>query len=241
MCSIWFRQRLLSAARGRRPAARRDQVFVDGSFSNTNVSGDACLGGIGVWVPSRRLAFSVQVSVKTSMEAESLALLAGAMVAKHLRLNQPVIYSDCKSAVATGSRHLSLEGSQPMFRLLRRLLQLSGEHSAYRHTYGVLAGLRGKLVWRPREQNREADLASCIGSRHGSMGIELRGSKDVSHALNDILSRQPARFKQKAPRQGRQQHRGTKVIEMAAQDPTPYAQFRREARSIIQSVLADVA
>lgn len=215
---------------------------MDGSFSNTTIQGGACLGGIGVWVPSRRLAFSVQVAVKTSMEAETLALLAGAMVAKHLRLNHPVIYSDCKSAVATASRHLSLERSQPLSRLVRRLFQLSGEHSAYRHTYSVLSGLRGSLAWRPREENREADLASSIGSRHGSMGIELLGPKDFNHALNDILSRDPAKSRRRSPSAGpRHQRRGAKVTEMTGQEPTPYGHFRREARSIIQFVLPGAA
>lgn len=241
LVAILLRQRLYSAIRVPRRSARRDQVFVDGSFSNVSAPDDICVGGIGVWIPSRRLAFSVQVSVKTSMEAEILALLAGAMVAKYLKLNQPVIYSDCKSAVATGIRHLDLERSQPLLRLPRRLFQLSGELSAYRDIYSVLSVLRGTLVWRPREENREADLVSSIGTRHGCMGIQLLGSRDFSHALNDILSNDPVRISRISPAARRRQRRGAKLTAMTARQPTPFAHFRRESRSIIQSVLSGVA
>lgn len=187
--SCWLKHRL---ARLWRPGAhgasrRREHVYVDASFA-VGADGRHGVGGIGVWLPGRRIAIALKVKVKTSMEAEILALAAGALAAKQLKVRRPVLFSDCKSAVRTASQFMSVPQARGMSRQIGKLLALSDKHRAFRHVYDAMHSLSGSLHWQPREANREADLASNIGSRIGNMGILLSQRKNRNHALNDVLS-----------------------------------------------------
>lgn len=182
------------------------------------------------------------------MEAETLALLAGAMVARRLDVHRPVIFSDCKTVVRTATRHLNLERSQGWRDKLSRLFRLSGEHRAFRHIYGALHGVQGALAWQPREQNREADLASCIGSRVGNMGILLSSAKNQNHALNDVLSlaiREELNVEEPGDKRRGVVHRryrgGTRTVSLTSKDAMASRSFHREAKLLIANISAEVA
>ncbi len=241
MAAFWFSHRFLDRFKGKDKAPRRrDAIYVDASFSNAPTKDGVALGGIGIWIPHRRLAITLQVAVKNSMEAETLALLAGAIVAKRFGISRPRIYSDCKFAVKTATRHLSLGRRQSFYQTVRGILRLSTEHSAHRHIYNALAGIKGTLEWRPREDNREADLASSIGSRHGNMGVVLSDQKNHQHALNDILS-QPLGTQFDLPRGGEHRRGKARAILLASRRPTGSRRFLREAKSLIENISAKVA
>jgi hypothetical protein len=239
LTAFWIKHRLLTALKlSRHEGGERDRVFVDASFSPGDGKSATGLGGIGIWIPRRRLAIALQIDARTSMEAETLALLAGALVARRLRLTRPIVFSDCRFAVKVGARHLKLNGRTSLREHLRRLLRLSAEHSAHRHIFNALAGIRGSIEWRPREENREADLASSIASRHGHMGLILSGSKNHQLALNDVLSK-------KSPKHSvinsRGRMRGTRAVMADEKRPAGRRALLRQAVNLIDDLSAQAA
>jgi len=187
---VWIKHetlRMLRRLPQRSRSRQRERIYVDASY-HASEDGGIGTGGIGVYVPRHGIAIALKVDAKSSMEAEILALLAGSIVAKRMKKSRPVIFSDCKSAVRTATHLLELDRTRGLWRKIGRLARASAEHRAFRQVFDSMTGLRGSFEWQPREQNREADLASNIGSRHGDMGIRLTGAKNRNHALNDVLS-----------------------------------------------------
>lgn len=227
----------------RRPSSQpRERIFVDASFTCHSPQGiGPGVGGIGVWVPRLRMAFALKVDVKSSMEAETLALLAGALLAKKMSFERPIIFSDCKSAVHIASRHFAVGRGRGIFGKIARCLQLSTEHRAFRHIFDTVCSLRGSLEWKPRELNREADLASNIGSRHGSMGIILTQAKNHNHALNDVLSRDAQAVDEKTGVVRRHYRGGTRTVGYAARKTTTSRAFLRDTRRLIAQFHSEVA
>ena len=251
---IWYRlKHRLHAIAGLGPtlmhrSRRREHVYVDASFADgqgTEAEGNC---GIGVWLPRRSVAIALRVKATTSMEGEILALLAGAMVAKHFKVERPVIFSDCKSAVRTATHFMQLGRIKGLGQWLARLMELSSSHHAYGPIYDALHRLGGTLEWRPREDNREADLASCIGSRIGHMGILLAGAKDRSFTLNDVLSigTSPTGSLGEEDRSGglvqRRLRCGTLAVSLPTRDASADSRaFIREAGELIEELSAGVA
>jgi ribonuclease HI len=237
-----FRSGRSQASTGRR--RRREHIYVDASYKEIEgQSGVEGIGGIGVWMPDRGLAIALQVNAGSSMEAEILALLAGTIAARQLGAERPVIFSDCKSAVRTAVHHLQVERIHGWRRQLLRLAALSSEHRAFRHIYNALQGLGGSLEWRPREDNREADLASNIGSRLGHMGIQLSGAKNRNHALNDVLSlaTAPDEEVKRNVVVHRKYRGGTRTVSLAARRTTTSRGFLREGHGLIAKLSQAVA
>lgn len=218
---------------------RREAIYVDASFHERGG------GGIGVWVPARGIAFALSCDAKTSMEAEILALLAGTMAAQRLQIKRPLIYSDCKSAVRTATLHMNLARAPGLRRKIIEMARLSKEHRAFRHVFDALQSLGGTMAWQPREQNREADLASNIGSRVGNMGIRLSGAKNRNHALNDVLSLAPNEdWSDETVVRGlvhRKYRGGTRTVSLATTLVTTSRTFHRRARGLIDRLSAEVA
>jgi ribonuclease HI len=218
---------------------RREQIFVDASFHEGGV------GGIGIWIPRRGIALALKVDAKTSMEAEILALLAGAMAAKRLDIQRPLIFSDCKSAVRTATLHMNIARTDGLRRKLAEMFRLSREHKAFRHVLDQLHALGGSMAWQPREQNREADLASNIGSRVGNMGISLSGAKNRNHALNDVLSLASNEdWSDETVIRGlvyRNYRGGTKTVCLAKRRVANGRTFHRSAPGLIARLSAEVA
>lgn len=164
------------------------------------------------------------------------------MVAKRLGAERPIIFSDCKSVVQNATRLLHVEKTQSMRGKLRKLFRLSGEHRAYRYIYDAMYGLQGSMAWQPREQNREADLASSIGSRVGNMGILLSGRKNQNHALNDVLSLAEADDSEESGGMVHRRYRGgTRTVSLASSEPMASRTFHREAKHLIANISAEVA
>lgn len=231
-------RRSAGRSRRRRGGRRgREEIFVDASYRDG-------LAGIGIWVPRRRIALAIKVDAVSSMEAEILALLAGAMLAKRMKAKRPVIFSDCKSAVRTATRHLNITRMRGLRRKLSHLAELSTEHRAFRHVFDTMTSLRGTMQWQPREANREADLASNIGSRIGNMGIVLSGSKNRNHALNDVLSRALPGPDAEDLDGGiiRRRYRcGTRTVSLSSAQSATSRRFHRDARGLIARLSAEVA
>jgi hypothetical protein len=179
------------------------------------------------------------------MEAEILALLAGTMAAKQLKIARPMIYSDCKSAVRTATMYMNLARSRGFRRKIAEIARLSREHRAFRSVFDALAGMGGTMAWQPREQNREADLASNIGGRVGNMGILLTGAKNRNHALNDVLSLAPNEdWSDETVVKGlvhRRYRGGTKTVSLAKPKVPTGRAFQRSARGLINRLSAEVA
>ncbi len=234
----WF-LKVIGIRKLARRDGRREHIYVDASFHEGGG------GGIGVWVPRRGIAFALSCDAKTSMEAEILALLAGTMAAKRLQIERPLIFSDCKSAVRTATLHMNLSKAQGFRQKLAEMVRLSREHRAFRHVFDSLHSLGGTMAWQPREQNREADLASNIGSRVGNMGIVLSGAKNRNHALNDVLSLAPNEdWTEESVVRGlvyRKYRGGTRTVSMAKTRIATSRTFHRSARGLINRLSAEVA
>ena len=248
---FWLKHRILvtlgvRSGRSTHAGGRRERVYVDASFA-TGADGEIGSCGIGVWLPRRGIAIALQTKAKSSMEAEILALLAGAIAAKRFDVARPIIFSDCKSAVRAAKHLLNVDQTSGLRRRLVRLAQLSTGHRAYGHIFDTLQALGGSLEWRPREDNREADLASNIGARIGAMGILLSGAKNRNHALNDVLSlaSRPETARNMASDDDglvRQRHRsGTRTVRLPARGTTSGRAFLREAPGLIARLSAEVA
>jgi ribonuclease HI len=245
LATLWLKHSILELIRkDRRSGRSRERIYVDASYTAPESTKGQGVGGIGVWIPKRGIAIALKVEAKSSMEAEILALVAGAIVAKRLKAQRPVIFSDCKSAVRTATRLMSLGRAPGLTRKLGRIAELSSEHRAFRHVYDAMRSQHGTLEWQPRENNREADLASSIGSRLGNMGILLAGSKNRNHALNDVLSRAGAADALEAATGDlvRRRYRcGTETVSLRSQRSTSSRAFPRAARHLIARLSAEVA
>ncbi len=228
---------------GLRPR-RREHVYVDASFKASETDGERGVCGIGVWLPERGVAFALQLGVTTSMEGEILALLAGAITAKRFDVKRPVIFSDCRSAVTVGNRLLHVRRTRGFLAKLVHLAELADCHRAYARIFDALSSLGGTLEWQPRENNREADLASNIGSRLGNMGIVLSDIKNRNHALNDILSLAADVGIMEASDDGlvRRKFRcGTRTVGLTSRRTPSGQAFLREAPGLIRKLSAEVA
>lgn len=227
------------------PKGRRERIYVDASFIPSHDPEVPNLCGIGIWLPKRNLAIALQTEAANSMESETLALLAGALTARSFHISRPVLFSDCKSAVLVGNRHLQLGKARNLKSKIKRMVDLSSAHHAYPSIFDALQSLGGCLEWRPREDNREADLASNIGSRAGHMGIVLGGSKNRNHTLNDVLSLVRDNDSEPKTRSADVIHRrfrcGTRTVWLASQRPAKSRRFLRQARSLIAELSAEVA
>ncbi|MCX6109925.1 MAG: hypothetical protein NTZ90_10035 [Proteobacteria bacterium] len=164
---------------------RGEPVFVDASFI-PGKRGERGVCGIGVWMPRRRLAIAIRSTADTSMEAEVLAMLTGALTASLVGAMRPAVRSDCQPAVAAAAK--LLRRGKGLMGQLRQLLASATGNRAYAHLYGVMSAADGSVAWEPRETNRAADLASNIASRAGTMGIRLATGKPRLDALGDVLS-----------------------------------------------------
>lgn len=217
----------------------RERIYVDASFHEGGG------GGIGIWIPRRGIALALTVDAKTSMEAEILALLAGTITARRLGLERPLIFSDCKSAVRTAALHMNLAGTRGFRQKIMDMARLSREHRAFLSVFDALHSMGGSMAWQPREQNREADLASNIGSRVGNMGIHLSGAKNRNHALNDVLSLAPNEdVSDEEVVRGlihRNYRGGTRTVSLAKHHVSTSRGFNRSARGLIAQLSAEVA
>ena len=181
-----WRAKVSSPALAPPPAkVRGEPIFVDASFI-PGKRGERGICGIGVWMPRRRLAIAIRSTADTSMEAEVLAMLTGALMGNLVGAQRPAVRSDCQPAVAAAAK--LLRRGKGFIAQMRQLLASAAGNRAYAHLYGVMSAANGSVAWEPRETNRAADLASNIASRAGTMGIRLASGKPRLDALGDVLS-----------------------------------------------------
>ena len=147
---------------------RRDQIFVDASFrrgggrsqwsgqphqdgKSGNPGGSTIEAGIGVWVPRLRLAFAISVQAKGSLEAEALALLAGALAAEKLGITEYDILSDCQLVVDPVARFMKTSGRLDGDAVVGRKESGLARHKMRKGgaNHWVLgAGSLGRLFWK---------------------------------------------------------------------------------------------
>ena len=178
-----------------------------------------------------------------------MAILAGVITAEKLGIKRPLILSDCRSAVTPLDRLLGLGKGRGLLLKAKRLLQLAKSPRSYVTLYDSFRRTGGIIAWRPREENREADLASNIASRVGVMGIRLARGKDQGISLNDVLSKvAPPKYLQKAgvvPTEvtaRRERHYGgTRTVHFSGSRSLSPQGFKKEASSLLTMLCQEVA